>query len=136
MKLSHNLLLFLAHYLCGRYQSRRSRSRSISRSPVKYRSRGRDHSLSPRRGRSPIADCRPAVSDRLRSRLGPRGNCHVAERGRSRSRSRARGSSASRSDDDRRGKRGKEKAARSPSSSSRSSSPAGNALVSYGDGDS
>lgn len=122
-----------------RYRSRRSYSRSISRSPVKYRSRGRDRSLSPRRSRSPIADRRPAVSDRLRSRLGPQGDSHVAERGRSRSRSRSRsrGSPPPQSDDDnRRGKRGKGKA-RSPSGSSRSSSPAGNnGLVSYGDGDS
>ncbi|XP_020256144.1 peptidyl-prolyl cis-trans isomerase CYP63-like isoform X2 [Asparagus officinalis] len=117
-----------------RYRSRRSRSRSNSRSPVKYRSRGRDRSLSPRRSRSPIADRRPAVSDMLRSRLGPRGDSSpVAERGRSRLRSR--GSVSSQSVDDGGGKTGKGKA-RFASSSSRSSSPAGNnGLVSYGDGD-
>ncbi|GAA0165726.1 chaperone [Lithospermum erythrorhizon] len=49
-----------------RYQRRRSRSRSTSPSRGAYRGRDR------RKSRSPSADRRPAVSDRMKSRLGAR----------------------------------------------------------------
>ncbi|KAE9464027.1 hypothetical protein C3L33_04136, partial [Rhododendron williamsianum] len=54
-----------------RYQNRRSQSRSNSRSPDFKRNRDRNRSRSPIRSPSPV-DRRPAISDRLRSRLGPR----------------------------------------------------------------
>ncbi|KAF8394356.1 hypothetical protein HHK36_020564 [Tetracentron sinense] len=55
-----------------RYCNRRSQSRSILRSPVGYRGRNRDHSRSPMRSPS-MVDERPAMSEKLRSRLGPPG---------------------------------------------------------------
>ncbi|KAJ4968804.1 hypothetical protein NE237_015505 [Protea cynaroides] len=113
--------------------SRRSPSRSISRSPVGFRGRGRDRSRSPRRSRSPVNE-RPAMSDKLRLRLGPRDDGHLPEKGRSRSNSRSRSSSHSRSSADAGpGKRGDKAGSQSPSGS-RSSSPGGRkGLVSYGD---
>ncbi|KAA8543298.1 hypothetical protein F0562_021207 [Nyssa sinensis] len=68
-----------------RYRSRRSRSRSISRSPDVNRGHNKDRSRSPIHSPSPI-DRRPPMSERLRSRLGPRADDHrPASRGRSRS---------------------------------------------------
>lgn len=70
-----------------RYERRRSRSRSISRSPP-YRSRRRYHSRSPIRSSSP-ADKHPALSDKLKSRLGPKRDDQSPRRRVSRSRSRS-----------------------------------------------
>ncbi|XP_042516511.1 peptidyl-prolyl cis-trans isomerase CYP63 [Macadamia integrifolia] len=117
-----------------RYRSsRRSHSRSISRSPVGYRGRGRDRSQSPRRSPSPVNE-RPTISDKLRSRLGPRDDDRLPEKGRSRSNSRSRQKSHSRSSADAGpGHLGPKTTSRSPSRS-RSSSPHGRkSLVSYGD---
>ncbi|KAL0435677.1 UNVERIFIED_CONTAM: Peptidyl-prolyl cis-trans isomerase CYP63 [Sesamum radiatum] len=80
-----------------RYERKRSRSRSVSRSPGSYRGRGRRYSRSPVRSPSPT-DRRPVLSDRLKSRLGPQKDDEPA-RGRSISRSRSRSSSRSRSAD-------------------------------------
>ncbi|KAK6937580.1 Cyclophilin-type peptidyl-prolyl cis-trans isomerase domain [Dillenia turbinata] len=115
-----------------RYRSRRSPSRSISRSPHGYR--GRDRSRSPIRSPSPL-DRRPSISDRLKSRLGPRvDEQNPANKVRPRSRSRSQGTSSSRSSDAAPPKR-PEKVRSGSSSRSRSSSPAGQkGLVSYGDG--
>lgn len=122
-----------------RYHSRRSRSRSISRSPGGYRGRHRDRSQSqsPTRSPSPI-DNRPPISEKLKSRLGPRiddQRSPVRGRLRSRSRSRSHGSSQSRSPDASPPKRRDRKTSASPSRSrSSSSSPSGQrGLVSYGD---
>lgn len=117
-----------------RYQSRRSRSRSISRSPDNYRGRDRNRSRSPIRSPSPI-DRRPAMSDRLKSRLGNRvADRQISEkRRRPRSRSRSRSSSRSKSSDAAPPKR-RDKVAHASPSRSRSSSPSGQkGLVSYGD---
>ncbi|KAL8100742.1 peptidyl-prolyl cis-trans isomerase CYP63-like isoform X2 [Apium graveolens] len=70
-----------------RYQSRRSRSRSTSRSPGLYHGRNGDHRRNRARSPSP-RERRPALSDRLRSRLGPK----EEKRGRSTSRSKSCGS--------------------------------------------
>ncbi|KAM4087452.1 hypothetical protein ACJW30_10G178500 [Castanea mollissima] len=120
-----------------RYHSRRSRSRSISRSPGGYRGRNRDRSQSqsPTRSPSPI-DTRPPISERLKSRLGPRiDDQQSPARGRLRSRSRSHGSSESRSPDASPQKRRDRKISASPGRSrSSSSSPSGQrGLVSYGD---
>lgn len=125
----------LISYPCiFRYQSRRSRSRSISGSPVRGRFRERDRSRSPRRSPSP-EDRLPLISDRLKSRLGPRSDEGLRDRGRSRSRSKSRskGSSHSRSPDATPPKR-YDKRTSVPRSRSRSSSASGQkGLVSYGD---
>ncbi|PIA31612.1 hypothetical protein AQUCO_04900127v1 [Aquilegia coerulea] len=124
-----------------RYQSRRSLSRSISRSPRRNHGRDKDRSRSPIRSRSPD-DRRASMSERLRSRLGPRGNesqlsdKKLSSRSRSQSplgsRSRSSSKSASSADGNSRKPVGMPKT-RSPSRS-RSSSPVGNrGLVSYGD---
>lgn len=73
-----------------RYRSpirRRSprRSQSPSRSPTNNRGPRRDRSRSPIRAVSP-RDKRPAISDRLRSRLGPRADNRRSPKARSRSR--------------------------------------------------
>ncbi|XP_020226452.1 peptidyl-prolyl cis-trans isomerase CYP63 [Cajanus cajan] len=114
-----------------RYVSRRSRSRSISRSPVRgrFRDRGRSRSRSPRRSLSP-EDRRPPISDRLKSRLGPRSDQRPADRGRSRSKSR---SSGSRSPDATPPKRYDKRTSVSRSRSRSSSSSGQKGLVSYGD---
>ncbi|XP_073054261.1 uncharacterized protein [Primulina eburnea] len=79
-----------------RYE-RRSRSRSGSRSPVSYRGRDRNHNRNPVRSPSP-ADRLPVISDKLKSRLGPKmDDVHARVRGRSPSGSRSRSSSPSRS---------------------------------------
>ncbi|CAI9774366.1 unnamed protein product [Fraxinus pennsylvanica] len=112
-----------------RYERKRSPSRSRSRSPGPYRARRTLRSRSPVRSPSPT-DRRPAISGRLKSRLGPKVNDQIPQnRGRSLSRSRSRGSSASESSKKRPGK----KASASPGSS-RSSTPGGRrGLVSYED---
>ncbi|KAF5183752.1 Peptidyl-prolyl cis-trans isomerase [Thalictrum thalictroides] len=124
-----------------RYQSRRSHSRSISRSPSRNRGRDKDRSQSPVRSRSPD-DRRASMSERLRSRLGPRGSENhssdkkLSSRSRSRSplRSRSRSSSRSASSADGNPRKPVEKVKRRSPSRSRSSSPVGNrGLVSYGD---
>ncbi|KAF9606512.1 hypothetical protein IFM89_025885 [Coptis chinensis] len=124
----------------ARYQSRRSRSRSISRSPRHSNGRVRDHSRSPRHSRSSV-DGRSSVSERLQSRLGPRGGeSHPSDKNRSRSRSkspsrsRSRSLSRSASSADGSPRKPVEKAKLQSPSRSRSSSPVGNrGLVSYGD---
>ncbi|XP_048442730.1 peptidyl-prolyl cis-trans isomerase CYP63-like isoform X2 [Pyrus x bretschneideri] len=111
-----------------RNRSRRSRSRSISRSPGGYRGHNRDRSRS--RSRSPVD--RPPVSDRLKSRLGPRfGDQHSPDRGRLKSRSRSPRPSHSRSPDATPKRRNQ--TPRSPSRSISSSPPAQRGLVSYDD---
>ncbi|KAL2540630.1 Peptidyl-prolyl cis-trans isomerase CYP63 [Abeliophyllum distichum] len=111
------------------YERKRSPSRSRSRSPGSYRARRTHRSRSPVRSPSPT-DRRPAITDRLKSRLGPKVNDRTPQnRGRSLSRSRSHGLSASESPKKRPGKR----ASASPGSS-RSSSPGGRrGLVSYED---
>lgn len=129
------LMLHLLHiFPLDRYQRRRSRTRSVSRSPGAYRGHDRVESRSQVRSPSP-ADNRPPISERLRSRLGPKGDDqrHL-DKGRFRSRSRSRGSSASGSTDGTPQKRRGKAAASASPSRSRSSSPAGQkGLVSYGD---
>ncbi|XAR61155.1 Peptidylprolyl isomerase [Bertholletia excelsa] len=117
----------------ARYRSRRSRSRSTSRSPDFPRGRDKDHSRSPLRSQSPM-DRRPAMSDRLRSRLGPSvDNQRPSRRGRLSSGSSGRSLSLSRSRSTDLNDQPKKKASASPSRS-RSSSPASQrGLVSYGD---
>lgn len=117
----------------SRYGNRRSRSRSISRSPGNYRGRYRDKSRSQSSIRSPSPrDKRPAISEGLKSRLGPQiDDQRFLDKGklRSSSRSRSRGSSSSRSDAVPPKRRSK------MASRSRSSSPSSQqqGLVSYGD---
>ncbi|XP_027353124.1 peptidyl-prolyl cis-trans isomerase CYP63 isoform X2 [Abrus precatorius] len=115
-----------------RYQGRRSRSRSISRSPVRGRIRDRGRSRSPIRSLSP-EDRRPPISDRLKSRLGPRSDQRSADRGRSKSHSRSNGSSRSRSPDATPPKRYDKRTSVSRSRSRSSSSSGQKGLVSYGD---
>ncbi|KAE9621929.1 putative peptidylprolyl isomerase [Lupinus albus] len=115
-----------------RYQSRRSRSRSISRSPVRGRFRDRERSRSPQRSLSP-EDRRPPISDRLKSRLGPQSDRQSPDKRRSRSNSKSNGSPRSRSPDATLRKRYDKRTSISRSRS-RSSSPSGQkGLVSYGD---
>ncbi|XVF71889.1 hypothetical protein PTKIN_Ptkin12aG0076600 [Pterospermum kingtungense] len=116
---------------------RRSRSRSLSRSPVRYRGRYRDRSQSQSPIRSPSPrDKRPAISEGLKSRLGPRINDERSpHKGKSRSRSsrsRSDGPSHSRSPDV---SPPKDRNSKSPSANtSKSSSPSGQrGLVSYAD---
>ncbi|XP_060961388.1 peptidyl-prolyl cis-trans isomerase CYP63 isoform X1 [Cannabis sativa] len=121
-----------------RHRGRRSRSRSISRSPGRSHRRYRDRSRSPIRSPSP-SDKRPLVSERLKSRLGPRIDHQRSpikssrrSRSRSRSRSGSKEPSVSRSPNPSPPRRRN----RTPASSSksRSSSPPGQrGLVSYGD---
>ncbi|XP_039001067.1 peptidyl-prolyl cis-trans isomerase CYP63-like isoform X2 [Hibiscus syriacus] len=109
-----------------RYGRRRSRSRSVSRSPVGYRGQYRDRSQSQSTIRSPSPrDKRPAISKGLKSRLGPRIDDH-------RSRSRSSGSSRSRAPDIS-PPRDRNRRSASPDKS-KSSSPSGQrGLVSYAD---
>ncbi|KAF9609042.1 hypothetical protein IFM89_012482 [Coptis chinensis] len=93
------LSLLCVHNMLTLYQSRRSRSRSISRSPHHSNSRDRDQNRSPRHGRSPV-DGRSSVSE-VQSRLGPRGGAsHPSDKKCSRSRSRSRSLSRSASSAD------------------------------------
>jgi peptidyl-prolyl isomerase G (cyclophilin G) len=142
---SWRLCYFVRHYMhddinwsiLHRYGRRRSRSRSrsVSNSPGGYRGRYRDRSgkQSPRRSPTP-RDKRPAISEGLKSRLGPRADDQSfpnkgRPRSRSSSRSKSRGSSLSRSPDSVPPKRQGRAASRS-----RSSSPSGQqGLVAYGD---
>lgn len=111
-----------------RYQSRRSRSRSASRSPGLYHGHNGDRRRNRTRSPSP-RERRPAVSDRLRSRLGPQ----VEKRGRSASRSKSRGSRSASPDATVKEERPTKVEPVSPSRS-RSSSPAlQRGLVSYED---
>ncbi|KAG6438278.1 hypothetical protein SASPL_103215 [Salvia splendens] len=125
--LSLNLLIYPAHFVIGiRYERKRNRSRSPSRSPGAYRGRGRRYSRSPVRSPSP-SDRRPLISDRLKSRLGPQ-KSDDSPRGRSVSRSRSRSPRRSRSP--------LRKHPRKVSPGSSPSSPSGGhqrGLVSYGD---
>ncbi|KAJ6685018.1 PEPTIDYL-PROLYL CIS-TRANS ISOMERASE [Salix purpurea] len=117
----------------------RQRSRSVSNSPGSHHgrcrdwSRSRSRSPSPRRSTTP-REKRPAISEGLKSRLGPRADdqpCPNKRRpgSRSSSRSKSSGSSLSRSPDSVPPKRIGRAASRS-----RSSSPSGQqGLVSYGD---
>ncbi|CAL9130057.1 unnamed protein product [Musa textilis] len=98
-----------------RYRSRRSRTRSVSRSPVGYRGRARGgHSMSPARSRSP-------ASEKLRSH-GARDSVRTEKRGsvsRSKSPSGSRSRSQSHSSHDTRSPKRVSKAqSRSPSSGS------------------
>ncbi|XWS31513.1 hypothetical protein CRYUN_Cryun23aG0082700 [Craigia yunnanensis] len=118
-----------------RYERRRSRS--LSRSPVRYRGRYRDRSQSQSPVRSPSPkDKRPAISEGLKSRLGPRidDQCspHKDKSGSRSSRSRSRGFSHSRSPDIS-PPRDRNRKSSSPNKS-KSSSPSGQrGLVSYAD---
>lgn len=113
----------------ARYRNRRSPSRSNSRSPDFKRNRDRNRSRSPIRSPSPV-DRRPAISDRLRSRLGPRLDDKRPSR-----RARSSSSSRSRSRSPIAVPTTNPKTVKSASpSQSRSSSPGGHrGLVSYGD---
>ncbi|KAK9137495.1 hypothetical protein Sjap_008089 [Stephania japonica] len=105
-----------------RYRSRRSHGRSISRSPV--------------RRRSPVA-AQAAISEKLRSRLGPQGgdNDQLEKGMKSTSRSRSRSLSHSTSSADAKPQKHSRKANSGSLNRSRSVSPAGNkGLVSYVDG--
>lgn len=129
------LELWSASFLCCfvyRYINRRSRSRSVSGSPVGYRRHARSRSHSRSRSQSPAGE-RPTMSEKLRSRLGPQGggNMSYTERLTSRSRS----LTPIKSDDDAgpRHSRGKV-SSRLPSRSASGSPPGNRRLVSYGDG--
>ncbi|XP_058737993.1 peptidyl-prolyl cis-trans isomerase CYP63-like [Vicia villosa] len=115
-----------------RYQSRRSQSRSISRSPVRGRYRDNGRGRSPKRSVSP-EDKRPPISDRLKSRLGGRGNQQSPDRQRSKSNSKSNGISRSRSPDDTPPKRYNKRTSISRSRSRSSSASGQKGLVSYGD---
>lgn len=115
-----------------RRRSPRSRSRSRSCSPSGGPRRNR--SRSPVRGSSP-RERRPEISDRLRSRLGPRADYRrspVKTRSRSRSRSRGRSSSRSSSPDAGALKHRKRGSA-SPTKSTSNSPVWQKGLVAYGD---
>ncbi|XP_057801020.1 peptidyl-prolyl cis-trans isomerase CYP63-like [Salvia miltiorrhiza] len=115
-----------------RYERKRSRSRSPSRSPGAYRGRGRRYSRSPVRSPSP-SDRRPVISDRLKSRLGPK-KSDDSPRGRSISRSRSRSPRRSRSPDGGSRKHPRKVSSASPRSSPSSPSGGGQrGLVSYED---
>lgn len=128
LALADNYLL-LFHILTGlklfRYRTRRDRSRSLSRSPIRGRQRDRSQSRSPRQSRSPLERQKPTPSNRIQSRLGPQGHDFRSAGGHSRSKSPS--LSKYRSD-----------AGRAPTADkgrSRSSSPnEANGLVAYGDG--
>ncbi|KAM7501389.1 hypothetical protein LguiB_000293 [Lonicera macranthoides] len=112
---------------------RRSRSNSRSRAPGGSRGLNRERSRSPIRSPSPI-DRRPPISDRLKSRLGPRAdNDHSPKRGR-RSISRSKSPNSSHSISPSPSKKRQERVESASASKSRSSSPnEPRGLVSYGD---
>ncbi|QHO52291.1 hypothetical protein S245_003916 [Arachis hypogaea] len=127
------IVLKLNSYTCYfRYQNRRSRSRSISRSPVRGRFRDHGRSQSPVCSPSP-EDRRPRISDRLESRLGPRNDLPSPDKGKSMSNSRSNRSSSSRSPDATPPKRRHDKMTSSRSRSRSRSLSGQNGLVSYGD---
>ncbi|KAG6507349.1 hypothetical protein ZIOFF_032691 [Zingiber officinale] len=109
------------------YRTRRDRSRSLSRSPI--RGRQRDRSQSRRQSRSPLDRQKPAPSSQLESRLGPQG--HDFRFAREQSRSKSPSLSKFRSDAGRACTADK---GRSRSTSKSSSPNAANGLVAYGDG--
>lgn len=111
-----------------RYQSRRSRSRSASRSPGLYHGHNGDRRRNRARSPSP-RERRPALSDRLRSRLGPQ----VEKRGRSTSRSKSRGSRSVSPDATLKEEHPKKVVPVSPSRSRSSSPVPQRGLVSYDD---
>uniref|UniRef100_A0A803LFK7 PPIase cyclophilin-type domain-containing protein n=1 Tax=Chenopodium quinoa TaxID=63459 RepID=A0A803LFK7_CHEQI len=108
--------------------------RNRSRSPAHGSSLRRDRSRSPVRGSSP-KERRPEISDRLRSRLGPRAdNQRSPVKARSRPRSRSRGRSSSRSSSPNDGSLKHRKRGSASPTKSTSSSPVGQkGLVAYGD---
>ncbi|XP_042412250.1 peptidyl-prolyl cis-trans isomerase CYP63-like [Zingiber officinale] len=112
-----------------RYRTRRDRSKSLSRSPVRGWQRDRSQSRNPRRSQSPLDRQKPALSSQLHSRLGSQRHNLRSARGRSGSKSPGRSkfrSDAEHMDTADKGRSG---------NSSRSSSPtAANGLVAYGDG--
>ncbi|XP_054813521.1 peptidyl-prolyl cis-trans isomerase CYP63-like isoform X1 [Prosopis cineraria] len=114
-----------------RHHSRRSRSRSISHSPVRGRFRDRGRNQSPVRSPTPEGR-RPPMSDRLKSRLGPQSVRHSPDRGSARSNSRDH-LSPSRSPDATPPRRHDKRTSVSPSRSRSSSSSGQKGLVSYGD---
>ncbi|XP_074575880.1 peptidyl-prolyl cis-trans isomerase CYP63-like [Curcuma longa] len=108
-----------------RYRTRRDRSKSLSRSPVRGRQRYRSQS----RSRSPLDRQKPALSSQLQSRLGPQRDDLPSARGRSRSKSPGRSKFRSDAEHMDTADKGRSR------SSSRSGSPtAVNGLVAYGDG--
>ncbi|KAG6476289.1 hypothetical protein ZIOFF_065528 [Zingiber officinale] len=113
-----------ADVVCQMYRSRRSRSRSVSRSPVGYRGRKRGgHSISPARSRSPPRDSiRPGKQKSVSRSRSPSGS-------RSRSKSKSKSESRSRSSPETPSPKpvGKDQSSSPPSSSD------GKRLVSYGD---
>ncbi|GAB2220664.1 hypothetical protein Droror1_Dr00008328, partial [Drosera rotundifolia] len=116
-----------------RYRGRRSRSRSITRSPDANHRRHRNDSRSPNRSASPHGR-RPDVSERLRNRLGPRTadrRSPVRRRSLTRSPSLPRPRSPDAAPEN---NRGRTAGSASPSKSNSSSSPSTKkGLVSYGD---
>ncbi|KNA08702.1 hypothetical protein SOVF_160300 [Spinacia oleracea] len=113
------------------------RDRDQSRSPVRGSSprRDRDQSRSPVRGSSPRRETRPEISDKLRSRLGPRARSPAKARSRSRSRSRSRRRGSSRSSSPEAGSlKHRKRGSTSPIKSTSSSPVVGQkGLVAYGD---
>ncbi|XP_074561466.1 LOW QUALITY PROTEIN: peptidyl-prolyl cis-trans isomerase CYP63-like [Curcuma longa] len=108
-----------------RYRTRRDRSKSLSRSPVRGRQRYRSQS----RSQSPLDRQKPALSSQLQSRLGPQRHDLPSARGRSRSKSPGRLKFRSDAEHMDTADKGRSR------SSSRSGSPtAVNGLVAYGDG--
>lgn len=101
--------------LANRYRGRRSRTRSpsVSRSPIRYRNRR--YSRSPERSRSPVETSRYRASPRVERRRSP---------------SQSRSPSESRSSESKSPTRASKEKSRSPSESP----PGKNGLVSYGDG--
>ncbi|XP_009798520.1 peptidyl-prolyl cis-trans isomerase CYP63 isoform X1 [Nicotiana sylvestris] len=115
----------------SRYR-RRSRSRSISHSPSAHPRRERRRSKSPSRSASPT-DKRQTISDRLKSRLGPRVDDQNSPTRRSASRSRSRDSTTPRSPDAVPSKHSRKVGSESPSSSRSISPTRQRGLVSYED---
>ncbi|KAH7517277.1 hypothetical protein FEM48_Zijuj09G0046400 [Ziziphus jujuba var. spinosa] len=117
-----------------RFQRRRSRSRSASLSPGHYRGRNKDRSQSPTHSPNPL-DKRPIVSDRLKSRLGPRSEHQRSpDRGRMKSRSRSGSEESSRSRSvDATPPKSRKRTSISRSRSRSSSLSGQRGLVSYGD---
>nr|XP_048336290.1 peptidyl-prolyl cis-trans isomerase CYP63 isoform X5 [Ziziphus jujuba var. spinosa] len=118
----------------SRFQRRRSRSRSASLSPGHYRGRNKDRSQSPTHSPNPL-DKRPIVSDRLKSRLGPRSEHQRSpDRGRMKSRSRSGSEESSRSRSvDATPPKSRKRTSISRSRSRSSSLSGQRGLVSYGD---
>lgn len=131
---SFEFCYLISDVLFNRHRAQRSRSRSVSRSPGHYhrRYKERSRSRSPIRSPSPV-EKRSLVSERLKSRLGPRVDDQPfrSTSGR-KSRSRSEGPCDSRSSDPSPPRRRKRTPA-SPSRSRSSSPAAQRGLVSYED---